>query len=104
MLNYPAPCDTCTKERCGGVKCDEWVAYYRIHQKWINSKALQIAHTHPAAQSDAIHILHPDEYRRYMTAHPCEGCFVKNICDTPCPRYLRWYDERMAYARKKVGL
>lgn len=104
MLDYPSPCETCTKERCGNIKCEKWVARYIIRQRQINAKAVQLAGEQKASNLKHWGLMHPDEYRRYLTTHPCQSCFVENICDTPCPWYLRWYNERMVYARKKVGL
>jgi hypothetical protein len=104
-ISYPSPCNTCDGQSCGcgGYGCVEWKKYFLTHWKWINLKAVKLCHPEPKPENKFL-IAHPNEIRRYLTTHPCEGCFVKNICDTPCPRYLRWYNERMAYARKKVEL
>ncbi len=104
-MNYPSPCLTCDSQHCnsGGLKCNDWVKYFLTHWKQIQLKVLKLYHPDPKPESKFF-FAHPDEVRRYLTTHPCKGCLVENICDTPCPKYLRWWDARMECARKKVGL
>ena len=34
---------------------------------------------------------------------PCEGCVLEAGCDVPCSAYLRWYDDKMEYARRMMN-
>ena len=101
-MNYPSPCKTCQKERCPGVNCSDWLTRYRFIQKGINTKALRIARGEVTLKTNVWIIMHPDEYRRYLATSPCEKCFARELCDTPCKRYLLWYDARMEQARKRI--
>ena len=101
-MNFPSPCETCPVERCSKKDCTKWLNRYLYRQKQINIKALRIARGEAAVKSNVWIYMHPDEYRRYLEQSPCEGCFAKNLCDTPCQRYLLWYDARMALARKRI--
>lgn len=102
-MNYPSPCDTCQREHCRKENCTEWLIRYRYRQKQINARALQIARGDAPLKTQVWVYMHPDEYRRYLEHNPCEKCFAKELCDTPCSRYLAWYDNRMALARKKAA-
>ena len=50
---------------------------------------------------EKIVVYHPDEHRRYLRQHPCEGCIAESFCDLPCEVYLKWYNARLEAARKK---
>jgi hypothetical protein len=47
---------------------------------------------------------HPQEYRRYLQQHPCDGCRAEPFCNVPCAVYLKWYNARMESARIRGGM
>ena len=102
-MNYPSPCEKCTKRSCPGcgVGCQTWRARYLYRQKQINAKAKQIYHPKPVPV-DKLCYRHPDEARRYLSHSPCEECELNKNCDIPCSAYLRWYDTRMELVRRKL--
>lgn len=103
---YPNPCLKCTRQACKKNssqfrECSDWLTWFRWWWKRF--------HTYPAkapitktTDRDKFYYAHPDEIRRALKKHPCEGCRNEKCCDTPCAAYLAWYDARMAVARKKV--
>lgn len=103
--NFPIPCDTCSFENCSGSGniCAKCRQYFNTHWKWINQKAQQLYRPPKPRREDVFYIAHPDEIRDYLRNNPCKTCKAEPDCDTPCPAYCRWWDTRMAYARKKVG-
>ena len=50
---------------------------------------------------DKILVYHPDEHRRYLQRHPCQGCPLEAICDLPCTVYLQWYNARLEAVRMR---
>lgn len=102
-MNYPSPCKTCQKEHCNGLTCSDWLVRYRYRQKQINIKALQIARGETPIKTDVWVYMHPDEYRRYLEANPCEGCFAAELCVVPCQRYLLWYDAHRERTRRRLN-
>lgn len=100
--NYPSPCDCCQKESCPGMSCSDWLTRYHYRQKQINAMALRIARGEASVKTNVWILMHPDEYRAYLKVNPCDGCFAKDLCDTPCQRYLLWYDARMEQTRKRI--
>ena len=77
-----------------------WEMNYQMQQEKINHCAR--CYFHPRLKAvDRILVYHPDEYRRYLRQHPCEGCRVERFCDLPCEVYLKWYNFRMEVARMR---
>ena len=103
-MNYPSPCDSCTKEKCpgGGIGCDKWRARYVIRQKQINAYARKVCQPRPVVVK-AFQYARPEENLDYLRHSPCEGCNVNKICDPPCAAYLQWWDERMGWVRRNYG-
>lgn len=42
MVDYPSPCDKCTKKRCNYMQCQPWLTRYRYRQKQINAYAKKV--------------------------------------------------------------
>lgn len=101
---YPSPCETCEKaESCKmGFGCAAWQIRYRYRQKQINAFAQKILQAKPTGETMFAY-RHPDETRRYLAYGPCNGCKAEQVCNTPCPAYLRWWNARMELTRRKVG-
>lgn len=99
---YPSPCLKCEKKHCRWPGCADWLKRYRTRQKWINGNARKLARCEDAKKADVWIIMHPDEVRRYLATHPCESCLVRDLCDTPCKRYLAWYDAHRERARRRI--
>ena len=100
---YPSPCEGCREKRCPGTGwCEDWLKRYRYRQKQINAYAMKLARGGAAEKTDVWIIMHPDEIRRYLATHPCESCLVRDLCDTPCKRYLAWYDAHRERARRRL--
>lgn len=78
----------------------QWVLDCLRRQNDINSYARQRYQPRLRAV-ERILIYHPDEHRRYLRQHPCEGCIAESFCDLPCEVYLKWYNARLEAARKK---
>lgn len=95
-----SPCETCSRDEYGCTGCDPWRQYYRRKQDRINAYARQLCQPR-LLDSAKFYYSHPDEARRYLRCSPCEGCQVNNICNIPCAAYLRWWDARMEYIRRK---
>lgn len=95
-----SPCETCTRSEYGCTGCDPWRQYYGQKQSRINAYARQLYQPRVASSTKFCYA-HPDEVRRYLRHSPCESCQANNICDTPCAAYLRWWDARMEYMRRK---
>ena len=107
---YPNPCLSCDKEYCKNGKgqnykaCAEWLTWFRWWWKRFRSVLATAPQKRSPLSKDKFYYSHPDQVRRYAGTHPCKGCRLENDCDTPCGRYLHWYDLRVEIARKKVGL
>lgn len=102
-MNYPSPCDTCSKSKCYDG-CNDWEIRYRYRQKQINAYAEKARITKvvlPVPKNKFCYD-HPDAVRRWLKQSPCTGCNAEAVCDTACPAYLRWYDARMKIARRKA--
>lgn len=104
MEKYPSPCNACEKAKRCYVPCDKWMIRYRYRQKQINSFSKKLFKSGTTQTKEQFTYSHPDRVRDYLRTHPCKGCRLESTCDTPCGRYLHWYDLRMEMARKKVGL
>lgn len=100
---YPSPCDSCEKNNTRCIGCEDWKIRYRYRQKQINAFAKKLFSRGEKGRESFCYS-HPDQVRRYVGTHPCKGCGLEKDCDTPCGRYLHWYDLRVEIARKKVGL
>lgn len=105
---YPDPCVGCT-QRCnsGGIGCNAWRIRYLYRQKQINAyarKAFSGELDSAPAAGEATHFCypHPNDVRRYLHTSPCTGCGFEKDCVTPCGAYLRWWDERMKWFRRKL--
>jgi len=100
---YPSPCDTCQNPCTGGYGCTDWQIRYRYRQKQINAYARKLYQSQEGKTTKFVYE-HPDSVRRYLRISPCAACKAEAVCDTPCPAYIRWYDMRMAVARRRLGL
>lgn len=78
----------------------QWELDYLQRQERINRYA-QDRYQPRLRTVNKILISHPEEHRRYLKQHPCEGCKANPFCDQPCQVYLQWYNARMEAARKK---
>lgn len=99
-MKYPNPCDTCN--HC--VKptgCDKWKTRYRYRQKQINAFAKMQGRPKIKKDDSKFRYEHPDIIRRYLKHGPCEGCKIKDDCDTPCSAYWSWWDARIEWLREK---
>lgn len=101
MIDYPSPCEKCTAKICQGTRCEPWKIRYLYRQKQINAYARKIA-GRVQIKTNAWVYMHPDEYRRYLAKDPCDGCIASNICDTPCDRWVVWWNERMDAVRRRM--
>jgi hypothetical protein len=101
--DYPSPCDKCEKAARCDKWCLDWEIRYRYRQNQINAYAKRaMVKALPVQDDTKFRYEHPDDNRRYLRTSPCEGCIVAEYCDTPCPVYLKWWDERMAWFRRKL--
>lgn len=102
-MAYPDPCLTCPKAKtcCNG--CLDWKIRYRYRQNAINLYAKKVCRP-PQPDDKKFRYLHPDEHRAYLQSHPCKDCVIKELCDTPCGVYLKWYDARMEWVRGRLNL
>lgn len=102
MLNYPRPCLKCAKQDdCNKINaCKRYEMWVRTWWKWFNGRLQE----RKAREKNRVYFCyaHPDETRRYLMTSPCKGCAMEKDCETPCKKYLRWYDARMEIVRKKV--
>ena len=103
MAAYPSPCDTCEKaDSCAlGYGCEDWRIRYMYRQKQINIYARNLYSEKPSGQAFFCYE-HPDEKRRYLAEGPCKRCTAAEMCSTPCPAYLRWWDARMQIIKAKM--
>lgn len=97
-MNYPNPCDSCKKE-CVPGGCSKWKTRYRYRQKQINGYFHKLLKRVGPVREKFLYE-HPDEIRRYLENGPCKGCNAEEVCDTPCPAYLRWWDSRMEWMKR----
>ena len=74
---------------------------------WMASIRRQIRacdwHDRNEAQDVGFRLLHPVERALWLKNGPCPGCPCEPWCDTPCSLRLRWWDDRMALLRRKMG-
>lgn len=96
------PCDTCG-ESYGCTGCGKWKAWYLQRQAQINAYAKKVYEEQSRLPENKFCYNHPDTVKRWLREGPCAGCKAEEVCDTPCPAYLRWYDARMQIARRKVN-
>lgn len=80
----------------------QWELDYLKRQERINDYA-RGCYQPRLRRVEKILVYHPDEHRRYLQQHPCEGCKANPFCDEPCAAYLQWYNARLAAARQRNG-
>ena len=99
---YPNPCDTCQDAASckHSYGCADWQIRYRYRQKQINAYASNLLQAKVTEQTK-FYYQHPDEVRRYLADGPCKGCKAEQVCNVPCPVYLRWWDARMQMIRRR---
>ncbi|MBO4938885.1 MAG: hypothetical protein J6C98_07800 [Oscillospiraceae bacterium] len=102
-MSYPDPCNVCTKARCVTNGCVDWRIRYLFRQKQINLYARKLLQGGSHKTGEAFRYEHPDIIRRYLKNGPCRGCNAEAVCDTPCPAYWRWWDEKMEEFRGRLG-
>lgn len=76
----------------------QWEVNYEKRQALINGYA-QRCYQPMLREVGKILVYHPEEHRRYLQQHPCQGCGAQSFCDIPCPVYLKWYNARIEAAR-----
>lgn len=92
VLGCPQPC-----ERNPGCRRCRWLGRYYARQRWIN------AYARVAGMGETVfRYRHPLEQQRYRRLGPCVDCPVGRICDTPCPEYVQWWNEKMAAIRTQL--
>lgn len=105
MKDYPNPCDSCEKACSQGRGCERWRIRYLYRQKQINLYTTKSRPTVCAKDNTEYFCYeHPDTVREYIENGPCKGCYFEKTCDTPCGAYLRWWDVRMEWLRKKMKI
>lgn len=104
-MTHQSPCNACPRitGECVGIRCQYWRAHYFARQALINGYASKVC-AKPAIDADVLRLYGPEEYRDYLRLSPCKGCPAEERCDIPCAAYLQWWDERMGWFRRKVGL
>lgn len=97
-MSYPSPCEKCAKcTQPGG--CAAWKVRYLYRQKQISAYARRIM---PGPDCDADRLRFPTKYEIWLKHGPCRWCQAADHCDTPCPAYWRWWDERMRMFRRML--
>ena len=76
----------------------QWEAEYLHRQFLINGYARHLVQPR-LKEVDKIRVYHPDEHRKYLRQHPCQGCGANSFCDQPCVVYLQWYNARLGAAK-----
>lgn len=100
--SYPSPCDKCTEQKgCHG--CTDWKIRYLYRQKQINAYAAEMRKPKPLAKNK-LRYEHTDIVRQYLATHPCAGCKRESVCDTPCAKFMLWYDVKMQWIKGRIGL
>ena len=99
-----SPCDSCWRQSVCENGCDLWEREYLRRQRSINAYARAAYRTQGEPGRDVFAYSHPDLVRRYEKTHPCRDCGLRKGCNTPCGRYLHWYDLRLELARKRAVL
>lgn len=100
--NYPNPCDTC-EECINSHGCEKWKIRFLTVWKQIAAYPRRQAKKNQKSRN-TFQYEHPDRIRYYLGKSPCEGCKQEKLCDTPCYKYLNWYNARMEVLRKKYGM
>lgn len=105
-MAYPSPCDTCEKvESCRKkLGCEAWRIRYYYRQKQMNAYSRRAMRPQIVSGRSVFVYEHPDKIRRYLKYGPCKGCNAEEVCDTPCPAYLRWWDARMEWIKQGRGV
>lgn len=86
----PVPC--CAKPQCDSCT---WRGAYLVRQQWIVAYGQSVG-----LGKQVFRYLHPEEQRRFLEQGPCKGCPLEEVCDLPCPGYVRWWDLRMERIRR----
>ena len=94
-MNYPSP--------CGGCKRSEPTGCAKSCQKYHICYRRLCCYSHNE-NPEKFRYEHPDVYRRYIMTNPCEKCKAKENCQTVCATYWRWWDDRMEWFRRRLGL
>lgn len=102
MDKYPSPCEKCEKNSTKCIGCDAWRIRYRYRQKQINAMARRLVQ--PVVNKNYFCYSHPDDVREFLQRGPCVDCKAEQLCSIPCRAYWQWWDMRMAYMRRKLGL
>lgn len=102
MDKYPSPCDKCEKVCTRGYGCEDWKIRYRYRQKQINAMARRLVR--PEKNRKFFQYSHPDDVREFLQRGPCVDCKAEQLCNIPCGSYWKWWDMRMAYMKRRLGL
>lgn len=110
------PCDKCTRRskdgNCTQYKtCNDWKFYFRTAWKQFNgypvratTEARRRAEQKKKARTAKFLYEHPDIIREYLQNGPCADCKLAKACDVPCAAYWHWWDARMEYHKRRLGM
>lgn len=90
-MRCPVRC--CAAPECMQGRC-VWLGEYLPRQRWINAYAQSVG-----VGEQVFRYAHPEEVERFLQVGPCKECPVEQVCDLPCPEYVRWWDMRMGRYR-----
>ena len=107
-IKYPSPCDECDRTSCREQRstvfrnCKAYIDRYN----WVAKRAKKVMEQGQQKRRMFFRYEHPDIVRSYMKdaeVYPCTGCPREKNCSSLCKKYIRWWDWRMAVARRKLG-
>lgn len=103
-MNYPNPCDTCTKRTCLQLECPDFRKRVNTIWKQFNAYPARVYRAQKTMRNEKFTYEHPDIVRQYLEKGPCAACKRAKACEIPCPAYWHWWDARRELHKRRFGL
>lgn len=92
------PCRVCRKKNCPMEGCEVWRDWFSESWGAVNAYAWRCMDE--LGRREPTHFCYDQPH---MIKSPCHGCRCAAWCHTPCSLRLRWWDQRMAAVRRRLG-
>ena len=101
-MNYPSPCDKCTKKTCRELVCPEYIMFINSWWKHFNGVYVKLC-TPVKLDGSKFCYENPGVYQHWIQNGPCPGCQANHKCQTPCATYWKWWNDRQEWHKRRFS-